>query len=446
VVGQGYRFQATEAIRWNGGNITGLGLLPAGLAAGSALDANADGTVVVGWAGVNPSGAEEAFRWTAESGMVGLGTLEPDWGRFSRANAVSADGRVVVGESESSAGFFGREAFLWDEAGGMRSLKEELETVYGDELLDWTLLRATGISDDGKVVVGTGYFEPTLTEVAFRAELVPAPVPELATYRWSGPLKSREIAPGQAPIYRNVQMGEDMEGFFTIGITDLGGTFVPPGTYEFPGEEFFGSITGRGITIETALSTRPLEVRFLDNHLPEPGELALFNSCLGTSLPEGTRFDLAEIEVDLSFGIKRLEFGVSLISLDLNWLSGADYREFPSLDEVDLGLYFVVEDRLGEEIYNAVGVLTEFAKEQVDPIVITDVRRSADTVTIEFRSTPSVSTWRIRGTAGLDQPFSEDLTALPGTTIMEEPLVPGTYHAVVDVAGRGGRYFLRVER
>jgi hypothetical protein len=45
----------------------------------------------------------EAFRWTAESGMVGLGDL-PDGQVLSNALGVSADGSVVVGRNVDIVG------------------------------------------------------------------------------------------------------------------------------------------------------------------------------------------------------------------------------------------------------------------------------------------------------------------------------------------------------
>lgn len=444
IAGQSFITQATEAIRWTGGSMMGLGQLAGGLNAGVGLDLTPDGSVVVGWAGIEPLGAQGAFRWTEATGMVGLGPLEES-SRYSIANAVSADGSVIVGEADSPFSLLGVEAFIWDEAGGMRTLAHELEEVYGHDLSGWSLRTATGISEDGKVVVGTGYSDMAQAEVAFRATLEPAPQPTLVTYRWSGPLKIKRTSSSLA-TYNRVQIGEIMGGIFTIGMDDFGSTFVPPATHEFPGEGFFGTITGHGTTISTELSTRPLEVRFLDNHLPNPDELALLESCLGTTLPEGTRVDMAEIEVDLSFSIKRLEFGVSLVSLDLDWISGPEYREFPSLDEADLGLYFVVEERLGTETFNAIGVLDAFAVEVLDPIIITDVRRVGGDVLIAFDSTPGFSLWRVEGDPALDGGFPQDLTGLPGTSVVEDAGNPGSYTATVRVAGRGPEYFLRIAR
>lgn len=77
--------------------------------------------------------------------MVGLGML-PGSTR-SEALAVSGDGSAIVG-------FSGDAAFIWDPINGMRDLKTVLETSIGLELTGIDLEKATGISDDGRVVAG----------------------------------------------------------------------------------------------------------------------------------------------------------------------------------------------------------------------------------------------------------------------------------------------------
>jgi len=112
-----------------------------------AYSVSADGSVVVGY------GRSEAFRWTSESGMVGLGDL-PGGDFESVALDVRADGSVVVGWSET--GVNRHEAFIWDEIYGMRNLGDVLVNDYGLDLTGWTLRSTTGISDDGLTFVGSG--------------------------------------------------------------------------------------------------------------------------------------------------------------------------------------------------------------------------------------------------------------------------------------------------
>jgi probable HAF family extracellular repeat protein len=123
-----------------------------------ALGVSADGSVVVGWA-TNAARQERAFRWTAARGMQNLGTLG---GRESKALGVSADGSVVVGEAWNAALQWC--AFRWTAARGM----EDLNITYAHLLTDGSeLYRANAISPDGRYIVGTGYNAATGRSEAF---------------------------------------------------------------------------------------------------------------------------------------------------------------------------------------------------------------------------------------------------------------------------------------
>jgi probable HAF family extracellular repeat protein len=139
------------AFRWSSlSGYVGLGVLP-GDTDSMARAVSADGLVVVG---ESESLGVEAFRWTQQTGMVGLGAL-PGGSRASRAFAVSGNGSIIVGQSHGESGL---EAFIWDAAHGMRSLRRLLsdETDAGATLRGWKLISATGLSYDGSVVVGFG--------------------------------------------------------------------------------------------------------------------------------------------------------------------------------------------------------------------------------------------------------------------------------------------------
>jgi len=141
----------SEAFRWTQNEgMVGLGFLSDGDLRSGATDVSNDGSIVVGYS-VSSSGYAEAFRWTRSGGMVGLGYLAGY--SVSVASAVSADGCTVVGNSGSGDK---TEAFIWDKKNGMRNLRELLIDVCGLDLSGWTLERATGISSDGKIIVGIG--------------------------------------------------------------------------------------------------------------------------------------------------------------------------------------------------------------------------------------------------------------------------------------------------
>lgn len=119
----------------------GLGDLSGGTYSSEAFGISADGRSVVGRSN---SGASEAFLWRdgPTGGIVGLGSLAG----FSDARGISADGTVVVGRSTNSSGL--NEAFRWTSNGGMAGLGD----LAGGDF--FSLARAT--SSDGSVIVGIG--------------------------------------------------------------------------------------------------------------------------------------------------------------------------------------------------------------------------------------------------------------------------------------------------
>ena len=118
---------------------TNLGV-PGGADATLARAVSADGSVVVGSAHLSAAGTWHAFRWSAATGMVDLGTLPI--GASSDAYGVSGDGSVVVGTAALLSG--AQRGFKWSAAGGM----QDLGTVAG------TSSSAYGANADGAVIVG----------------------------------------------------------------------------------------------------------------------------------------------------------------------------------------------------------------------------------------------------------------------------------------------------
>lgn len=149
-----------------------------------------DGSVVVGRS--TSRLGPEAFLWTRSGGLRGLGDL-PGGAFFSSANDVSANGSVVVGSSKA-ARFQDvlTAAFVWDAENGMRNLSEVLAREPDVDLTGWILLDATGVSPDGRTIVGWGLnpagdseawvatlparvFERQTTEQTARAEAASSP-------------------------------------------------------------------------------------------------------------------------------------------------------------------------------------------------------------------------------------------------------------------------------
>lgn len=138
-----------EAFRWSvDTGIVGLGTL--GRTSGAAAVA-ADGSTIVGSSLLNTP-EDHAFRWTTTTGMVSIGDL-PGGDVSAGARGVSADGSVIVGDSRSvvaSLGGWGGEAFRWTQLDGMVGLG------VGDR----SYSRAYDVSDDGSVVVGELFGQP----------------------------------------------------------------------------------------------------------------------------------------------------------------------------------------------------------------------------------------------------------------------------------------------
>jgi len=161
LVGQSVTAAGREAFRWTAeGGLVGLGSLgDIGGAVSDGTAVSADGTVLVGSSESTESYPHpEAFRWAPDGGMVGLGDL-PGGPFRSKAYDVSADGSVVVGRSatsQSPGGAIEFEAFVWDTARGMRSLRGVLVDELGLDLTGWTPLDAFGISADGLTIAGEG--------------------------------------------------------------------------------------------------------------------------------------------------------------------------------------------------------------------------------------------------------------------------------------------------
>ena len=111
-------------------------------------------TVVVGFSNDASGHGFKAFRWTAASGMVGLGFLPG--GNSSLARGVNADGTVVVGQAIDASER--DQAFRWTAETRVQSVLTLLQAAKADVNLfaGWQLRSANRVSADGTVIVGDG--------------------------------------------------------------------------------------------------------------------------------------------------------------------------------------------------------------------------------------------------------------------------------------------------
>lgn len=165
VGGVRYVGQSGVAFRWT----EATGMVSIGGQSASAV--TPDGSVIVG--STASAGGYLAFRWTVANGLVllpyppGLSPTNAD------ATDISADGNVIVGRvTANSPG--GLAACVWTEGVGIQLLSDILIQQGATGLAGWTLNFASGISDDGRRIVGWGTNPNGVTE-AFLATISPIP-------------------------------------------------------------------------------------------------------------------------------------------------------------------------------------------------------------------------------------------------------------------------------
>jgi probable HAF family extracellular repeat protein len=122
------------------GGLVDIGLLPGGVD-GMALDANQDGSVIIGWS-TDGTGLTHSFRWTKSSGgMIDLGLLSGYNQLLARA--ISGDGNIIVGTARGGSSFT---SIKW--TSGVTGF------VDLGKLPGHSYSQAYGISSDGQVIVG----------------------------------------------------------------------------------------------------------------------------------------------------------------------------------------------------------------------------------------------------------------------------------------------------
>ena len=150
-----------RAFRWKAGAVQNLGNLGGGVAYGKA--ASSDGSVVVGQS-FNSNGKYDAFRWTASGGIKDLGNLGGGSAAGSFGQDVSADGSVVVGTATVPGV---SRAYRWTSSRGIEDLNTVM-TNQGVSLNGYQIVFADAVSADGTVVVGMAENAALGVDAAYR--------------------------------------------------------------------------------------------------------------------------------------------------------------------------------------------------------------------------------------------------------------------------------------
>ncbi|HTB79398.1 MAG TPA: hypothetical protein VK717_00785 [Opitutaceae bacterium] len=155
------------AFRWT--QLTGMvGLdLPPGDDLCELAIVSANGRVIVGQTESLDVGVTHSFRWTERHGLENIPALSP--GQQIRAVAVSDDGSVIVGAAMAGNNFH---AFLWTKKEGTRSIQDILMRNHklAATLAGWTLTDANAVSPDGRKIAGLGT-DPNGNQQGWEAEL-----------------------------------------------------------------------------------------------------------------------------------------------------------------------------------------------------------------------------------------------------------------------------------
>jgi probable HAF family extracellular repeat protein len=130
-------------LRWSGPGSAEV--LPGSDADGQQASAiSQDGRVIVGYSQSN--GSSQPFRWQAGEVEL-LGASANATGHFA-ASGVDADGSTIVGTAVTGL-------WLWDRAHGIRGMATVLGGL-GEDLSSWRLDLVSGVSADGRHIIGDG--------------------------------------------------------------------------------------------------------------------------------------------------------------------------------------------------------------------------------------------------------------------------------------------------
>jgi len=279
---------------------------------GDALKTNHDGSVIVGRGGGMLN--DQAWYWTAATGVVLIGNLPGGWFPNTHAHDVSDDGSIIIGDNGE---FFGNDAWIWTEATGIISISQYLTDngATGHELM--ALDGAWRISGDGKTIIGW-MRNMTFTYQAFMIRTVPQTVRVTAT----GMVEWNQVNFG---VFADVNVGDPVTFSFEVNSEDyLNSSTYPTRGYVVDQDSFM--VTAGSVQVPLA------------NPYPN-GEVPYF--VLANDDPAADGFFIASNNVDWPWpGLKLDEAGVIGEPFEAHFDVGYEGDTIDSLDIVDaVGVY-----------------------------------------------------------------------------------------------------------
>lgn len=355
-------FNGRRAFRYTDeGGMEDLGVLP-DYQTSEAVDVSSNGQIVVGnseryltsFVFPGPTDLVQPFRWTEESGMVGLGNLPRFFPAIyltpqqeTVASAVSADGRVVVGLDRVQPILGAAEPFedgtetlpldlypsadtaavRWTEESGWTDLGQLRNSSLGYQ----NGARATDVSGDGNLVIGSA----TIATPCFVCDCAGdfCGTTEEVPFLW-------DEARGMRPLERVLagDYGLDFEGWSlgeAAAISDDGSTIVGTGTNPDGVQEAWRAVLQR--------NTRPGDADF-DGDVDQ-WDYATVAAGLGSlrlSFGEGVYYEDGDFDSDGAIGED------DLLILMANY-DGRHLGDFNADGVVDTADYTVWRDHLGLE-------------------------------------------------------------------------------------------------
>jgi probable HAF family extracellular repeat protein len=163
------------AVRWVHGVPENLGVVPHDPPGGAIAEAvNADGSVVLG------RSYSTAFRWTAPTGMQDLGPFES---RPTTSLCANLGGDLIGGCNMEP--YLPQTAFIWTPATGLIGARDYF-TSRGVDMSRWFAASCTAISPDGRFVAGVGTHFVTDTQALGEAFIIELPTCGSADFNHDG--------------------------------------------------------------------------------------------------------------------------------------------------------------------------------------------------------------------------------------------------------------------